>query len=250
MLQKQFPNGFVYPESTYDFKSLCNRAIELKPKDERVNNDNYNTLEEPIAEFKRSFLPGETKIGHHCNLNDLIKAIDQIVEYYNSKRFSYCLGGKVGIFLSNHVIGYLERFLSKYDADILTQGSGNISTTPPTVFLPCQRVEFEVVKDPNPESKPLSVFPLDQNSYFRLGINDHFFAMAETSHARDYCISFSSSISLMVSYNLPDLKISLALLRADKIASLTQFSNWLHTKAHAAEQEQQIDTTKPAIKMG
>ena len=168
-IEEKFPDGFDFPESTYDF-SILSAAIA---QDERLlltDKPNLTTLA-ALKQFRKDFKPGVVTMGHPFNMNDLIKAyktydtnILQRWEPAHLRFFGKC------------VIGFLERFMTGFYLMSVCQGIKYLQNGQPferTVEVKDYIHEDEVVVV-NGERKNLLVRPIDLDPSCRLGAEDGF----------------------------------------------------------------------------
>jgi hypothetical protein len=152
-LDQQFPNGFDYPPSTYDFSEL-EAAITLI---------RFASTTGAYAKFGKVFMPVDVSVGYHFNLNHLIKACEV---YEKNTNCGELLFPRAPLWNSNQasifwcfVIGYLERLVTAVDAQGFSCGFGKYGK-------PNKR-EFKL----NDDVKKISYFPLAAYPADRLGIN-------------------------------------------------------------------------------
>ena len=156
---QQFPHGVDYPPSTYDFSLL----VETITNDQLLiqTGEASSATKEILAQFRKDFMPGTVREGHHFNVNELIKAYElyhKNEEQWNKKQIAL---------FACQVIGYLERLVSAVDAQALSQGI-------PHIVVRSQSVErsFKLLNPyKNLRHREMSYFPLDANPKCRLGLN-------------------------------------------------------------------------------
>lgn len=148
--QEKFPNGFNYPESTYDFKPLVDAITNDQSL---IDNDNPSEATLAVlAAFRADFKPGVVKTGYHFNMNDFVKAHDVYGQNWEPNQQA---------FFSKYVIGFLERLVSAPYMQRACQGIANREQ-------PLKR-SYDVRN--NEMNKIIAVFPLDSHPYWRLGKN-------------------------------------------------------------------------------
>lgn len=101
--QEKFPNGFAYPESTYDFMPLAS-AISDDHQLRDTAMPNRITLES-LEAFRIAFKPDVVTIGYHFNLKDFVRALT----IYNENRREWHRNQQS--FYGVYVIGFLGRLL-------------------------------------------------------------------------------------------------------------------------------------------
>lgn len=153
-IQQQFPNGFNYPPSTYDFSPL---VTAISNDQQLIATGNPSEATKILIEkFRTDFMPGVVKSGYLFNLNDLIKALELYDQNYdpwdgNQLRFFWC-----------QVVGFLERLVPAVFAQAVSQGITNVLEGKP--FQRTLSFHNYVT------NKPVSFFPLDADLTCRLGL--------------------------------------------------------------------------------
>lgn len=153
---QQFPNGVDYPASTYDFGPLV-AAITTDPELIAERTARLAT-KEVLQQFRNDFMPGVVSVGHHFNLNELIKACEvynQNFNPWNSKQLS---------FFFSQVIGYLERLLPTVDAQVLCQGIANMTEGNKPMERKLDLTNYVT-------NNTISYYPLDADLACRLGVH-------------------------------------------------------------------------------
>lgn len=150
-LKEQFPHGFSYPKSTYDFTDLVNTI--KRDRDLATTHIPSAATESTLKRFRNDFMPSIVNVGHHFNLNDLIAAY-KIGKNTCWETNCYDWGkNKFSIFWVQ-VINYLNRMLSAAHAQEWIANSDFKLRC--TMDSPCK-------------NNNIFYFPLDQNPSFRLG---------------------------------------------------------------------------------
>ena len=115
-IKKQFPNGFDYPPSTYDYGPL----LDAITNDQFENNAPSDATRALIAQFRNDFLPDNmVTSGHFFNLNELARAFELCEA--NSNAWLYL---QASLFWKQ-VIGYLQRLVSGVIGEVISQGIKN-----------------------------------------------------------------------------------------------------------------------------
>lgn len=122
-IKKQFPNGFDFPSSTYDFGPLV-KAINEDPflrQGSNLPSKNTNLL---VMQFWKHFLPNTIITnGHFFNFNELVKAFEIYDEYLNKKKQ---WNSKQQSLYWRAVIGYLEGLVTGVLGQVISQGIMNV----------------------------------------------------------------------------------------------------------------------------
>jgi hypothetical protein len=154
-IKKQFPNGFDFPPSTYDFGPL----IDAITNDQSLIQHNVPSAatEELLAQFRKDFLPDAVVTsGHFFNLNELVRAF----ELYDAN-WQPWNGNQLSLFW-RQVIGYFEGLVSGVTGEVISQGIMNVIDGKP----PHRQYDFKnYVTD-----KKESYFPLTADPTSRLGL--------------------------------------------------------------------------------
>ncbi|MGQ3890580.1 hypothetical protein [Legionella sp. CNM-4043-24] len=156
--EKQFPHGFDYPKSSYDFSVLANAITEDTGL--VATGKQSAAINAILFEFRKKFMPDVVSCGHHFNLNELIAACNVYEDYWprwtTNQRSLYW----------SHVIGYLCRLVTAVDAQILSQGIERLVVQRRTPTR-CFELLFDLVT-----RETINYFPLDTNLSCRMG--EHF----------------------------------------------------------------------------
>lgn len=162
--QEKFPNGFEYPESTYDFDQLVQATTtDLQLRNTGKPSDATLLL---LGAFRAHFKPGLIKIGYHFNLNDFVKALtayDKNCLRWNEHQLW---------FFGVYIIGFLERLLP---APYMQRACSGTSKPLNRTYNVINRL-YNLNNLPTwklDEDKQITVFPLDTDLACRLG--DGFF---------------------------------------------------------------------------
>ena len=172
--QEKFPNGFDYPESTYEFGHLVQAiTTDLQLIDTGKPSD---TTLSALAAFKTDFKPGLIKTGHHFNLNDFVKAL--AVYDKNLKRWNEHQMWFFGVY----IIGFLERLLPAPYMQRACQGFNNEQPLNRIYNILNRLYNLETAK--LEQDTQIIVFPLDTDVACRLG--DSFFISSHNGIGLNY----------------------------------------------------------------
>jgi hypothetical protein len=158
-IKKQFPNGFDFPPSTYDFGLL----IDAITHDQSLIQHNVpsDVTEALLAQFRKDFLPDTVVTsGHFFNLNELERAS----EIYNANfgPQSPWQGNQLSLFWCK-VVGYFEGLVTGVVGEVISQGIMNVIDGNP----PKRQYDFHNYKSGNDKS----FFPLTDDPSTRLGLS-------------------------------------------------------------------------------
>lgn len=117
-IRQQFPNGFDYPASTYEFNPLVT-AIAADQLLRQTGTPSPAT-QALLEQFREDYLPGIVKSGYLFNLNDLIK----VLEIYDLNFLPWD-ENQLKFFWSQ-VVGYLERLVPAVFAQAISQGIAKV----------------------------------------------------------------------------------------------------------------------------
>ena len=157
-IKKQFPNGFEFPPSTYDYGPL----IDAITNDQSLiqNNAPSDVTKALLAQFRKDFLPDPDRVvtsGHFFNLNELVRAF----ELYDAN-WAPWNGNQLSLFW-RQVIGYFEGLVSGVMGEVISQGIMNVIDG----AAPKRQYDFDnYVTD-----KKESYFPHAVDPTYRLGLS-------------------------------------------------------------------------------
>lgn len=157
-IEKQFPQGFEYPPSVFDFETL---ACTLTADTQLAETGKIGEATQArLSDFNTRFTPADVYEGYHFNLNELKAACDIYSDYWDRwhehQRRVYWI----------QVIGALSRLVSAVDAQIL---SGGIRKVVEEGKAPCR--SFALTISPSVDANGV-YFPLDTELDCRMG--EHF----------------------------------------------------------------------------
>lgn len=165
-LAQQFPNGFDYPPSTYDFSNI----VTAITNDEALIQTGKPSIatETILAQFRKDFMPGLVISGYHFNLNELITACGMCCQ----NQLSW--NGKQENLFWRQIVGFLERLVSAVDAQVISESIIKIAEEKQPLNRSFVIYNFNTVINYNFNSmfkEEFIYFPLDHYSNFRLGVN-------------------------------------------------------------------------------
>lgn len=158
---QQFPNGVDFPPSTYDFsaleKAISNDFKLINPGQRVAPGKTSAGTERELVKFRDHFKPTVVKVGHHFNMNDLVK-VRKI--YCTNKNWNVAQN----VLFWSQVHGFLQRLVSGVGGQILSYGLNQFLEKPSSFQRDCKM-------DTNITFKKLSYFPLDTDQNYRLGLH-------------------------------------------------------------------------------
>lgn len=161
-INKQFPAGFDFPPSTYDFDPLI---AEITYDQSLIQNGIPSDVTESLlAQFRKDFLPNTVVTsGHFFNLNELVRAF----ELYNAN-WRLWQGNQLSLFW-RQVVGYFEGLVSGVVGEVISQGIMNVLDGK----LPVRQFDFKddvtgkkELYFPHSDSTPRLVRSFGVDSYF------------------------------------------------------------------------------------